>query len=599
ARATGTPASGTLSPTTDQVTIRLGSQPSWTLTKTADPLTYSAAGEVIDYSYALSNTGGMEIRRIVVRDDRVAAVTCPDTTLDPGRTMTCSGRYVITAADVANRSVTNTATATGVLAAGTLAPARAQATVTFRPPLTASITIVAEASGGDATFAFTSSLPAASSLALTTADGSARRTFSDLTPGSYRFAGAELPAGWSFTGLVCSGDGGGAPTVADVAGRAASVGLDRGEAITCTFSHVFDETEHIFGTQAGIRGFLGRRMQLLAGHEPDRSRFLRGVPGSLWEGGSDAGPVDFTGSGGAFGARVSVATSLSRVAWGRAEENSGTGGIGLAAVQVVDTPAQRQAPGFDVWVESHFARSETTTGGETTHDGDFGVVYLGVDKRVKPSLLVGALVQFDWLSETAPRGGAEADGHGFMVGPYVSGRVGRALFVDARLAWGQSDNSIDPLGRYADDFATDRWLARVNLSGNWSRANFRVTPDLGLTWVRETQHGYFDALSISIPEQAVSLGRVVFGPEFAWRIGAGGGASFEPQVSIKGAWDFEAPTRGPSDGEFGAAVQAGLLATLPNDWRLRLVGTVNGIGNEGLFDYGGQLWLSVPLRRGR
>ena len=49
----------------------------------------------------------------------------------------------------------------------------------------------------------------------------------------------------------------------------------------------------------------------------------------------------------------------------------------------------------------------------------FGIVYLGADYLVTPSLLVGVLAQFDWMSEN---GRAQAllpdssvDGHGAMV----------------------------------------------------------------------------------------------------------------------------------------------------------------------------------------
>jgi hypothetical protein len=38
------------------------------------------------------------------------------------------------------------------------------------------------------------------------------------------------------------------------------------------------------------------------------------------------------------------------------------------------------------------------------------------------------------------------------------------LYFDARAAWGQSDNSIDPLGVYTDNFSTDRSLVSAKLT---------------------------------------------------------------------------------------------------------------------------------------
>src|SRR5207237_10000173 len=56
---------------------------------------------------------------VTVNDDKIASVTCPSTNtvgnndlfLDPGETVTCTGNYAITAADLASLSVTNHATA--------------------------------------------------------------------------------------------------------------------------------------------------------------------------------------------------------------------------------------------------------------------------------------------------------------------------------------------------------------------------------------------------------------------------------------------------------------------------------------------------------
>jgi hypothetical protein len=579
ATAAGTPASGTLPAVSDQATIRLASAPSWELAKTADPSTFSTAGQVVRYRYALSNTGGMEIRRITLRDDRVTTVSCPATALAPGETMTCTGSDVTTPADVTRGSLTNTATATGTLAVGSLPPAVAQASIPYRAPAATSITIVAQARGGDETFGFASSVAGAESFALTTQDGGARRTFPDLPAGSYRFTEAELPPAWALSTLACTGDGGGVATVVDLASRTATVGLDGGEEITCTFVHVLEEGAYLSGVAAGIRGFLGRRQQLLTVFEPDRSRFLRRLPGSAWSRPVAGGPVTVDGHGGPSGSRLAIATSLSQLAPG---DPSGAAGDGR---------------GLDLWVETQFARFETTSQGRTTRDGDFRVVYVGGDKLLTPSLLIGVLAQFDRTSRAASAAMPAAEGDGFMVGPYASARAGRNLFFDGRVAWGRSDDSVEAPSRNADSFTTGRFLARANLSGNWSRSRFRVTPDLGLTWLRDTQRAYVDSRGARVPEQVVSLGRLTFGPEIAARISGRGGASYEPHVTLRGAWDFERPAlqAGVDPDSFRASAQAGLLARLSNGWLFRVVGTVDGLADAGSRSWGGAAWINVPL----
>ncbi|MEU4511209.1 hypothetical protein AB0G05_17100 [Nonomuraea wenchangensis] len=70
-------------------------------------------GTQVPYEYVVTNTGSVALTDVAVADDRVTAVTCPQTTLAMGETMTCTGTYTVTDADATAGSVTNTATATG------------------------------------------------------------------------------------------------------------------------------------------------------------------------------------------------------------------------------------------------------------------------------------------------------------------------------------------------------------------------------------------------------------------------------------------------------------------------------------------------------
>ncbi|HEX9982694.1 MAG TPA: hypothetical protein VGF69_05495, partial [Thermoanaerobaculia bacterium] len=91
-----------------------------TLDKTAVPITFTAAGDVINYSYLVTNSGFAPLEGPVTVTDDKATVTCPavttvgdlDNFLDPAESLTCTASYIITATDVTNTSVTNTATAT-------------------------------------------------------------------------------------------------------------------------------------------------------------------------------------------------------------------------------------------------------------------------------------------------------------------------------------------------------------------------------------------------------------------------------------------------------------------------------------------------------
>ena len=628
ATATGTPAGGTLPNATAQATITLQAQPSWTLTKTPSPATYSAAGQIINYTYRLINTGNVAISAVSIADNRIASVNCPSTSLAVGASLTCTGRYTITAADVAAPRVQNTARATGTPTAGTLPAATAQATINRIVVTSGSITIVKSAAGGNDSFSFTSTVAGATSFALTTVGGSATRTFSNLAPGAYTFSEVNLPANWNLTSLNCTGDGSsGVPTSVNLAARSVTVGLDSGEAITCTFANTFNSTPHRTTTTTVINRFLAHRVQLLANHDPDRSQLLRRLPGSLWgdedddpdatanastrgargfarPGASAAGesPFTFTGGNTAISSRMSFATSTSRIAQAHTDAAAKDDLSRLMAFAGPNAAQRRPTPvsSLDFWVEAHFSefQADLRTLGNRGH---FGVVYLGADYLVSRSVLVGALVQFDWLGEKSRSAGTGADGRGVMAGPYISARIANNVFFDARAAWGSSWNNVNPFGLYTDGFTTDRWLAHAKLTGNWRFGNLRFTPSAAVTYVEEKQQAYTDSVGIAIPSQTVALGRFAAGPEVAYRIVASNGAIYEPHVGLKAVWDFKKPDAGVinglivSDDEFHVAVEAGMLVRSKNGVSVRAVVAYDGVGSNSFRDVGGQLWISVPL----
>lgn len=81
------------------------------LTKSANPTSFSSAGDVIQYSYLVTNTGTVDLSGDVTVTDNKATVTCPPGGLLAQATTTCTASYTVTSADVTAGAVTNTATA--------------------------------------------------------------------------------------------------------------------------------------------------------------------------------------------------------------------------------------------------------------------------------------------------------------------------------------------------------------------------------------------------------------------------------------------------------------------------------------------------------
>ena len=123
ATVSGTPAQGTLPPTTaDESVMPESGLPSLSFDKRAIDTGFAAVGDVITYEYDVENTGNVTISGIVVSDDKIATINCPVTTLAPTESTTCTADYTITQDDLNAGSVTNNASVGGTPTSGTLTP---------------------------------------------------------------------------------------------------------------------------------------------------------------------------------------------------------------------------------------------------------------------------------------------------------------------------------------------------------------------------------------------------------------------------------------------------------------------------------------------
>ncbi len=94
--------------------MTLTQTPALSIAKTALPATYSTVGQVINYSFQVTNSGNVTLSGpFTVSDDQATDESCPATaSLAPGASITCSASYTITQGDLNAGSVTNIATAT-------------------------------------------------------------------------------------------------------------------------------------------------------------------------------------------------------------------------------------------------------------------------------------------------------------------------------------------------------------------------------------------------------------------------------------------------------------------------------------------------------
>ena len=84
-----------------------------TLVDSSPTTSYEAVGDTISYNYLVTNTGTTTLSGISISDSLMpsGAISCPAGTLAPEASVTCTGTYQVTQADVDAGSVTDTATA--------------------------------------------------------------------------------------------------------------------------------------------------------------------------------------------------------------------------------------------------------------------------------------------------------------------------------------------------------------------------------------------------------------------------------------------------------------------------------------------------------
>ena len=144
--------------------------------------------------------------------------------------------------DDANSTQTGDATALAARQATIDLEAGESVTCTYTNTKRGTITIVKNTVGGNDTFDYDSDpeLPspadADGEFSILTVGGTGQAVFNNVAPGDYDVDELTLPTGWDFTSLTCSDEAdltGGST----VAGDVASISLQAGESVTCTYTN--------------------------------------------------------------------------------------------------------------------------------------------------------------------------------------------------------------------------------------------------------------------------------------------------------------------------------------------------------------------------
>jgi hypothetical protein len=426
----------------------------------------------------------------------------------------------------------------------------------------------------------------------------------DLDPANYSVTEA-VPEGWTLTGSSCRGRN------ERVIVNTSAIDLQQGENVVCTF---FNKKKKDDKAEDVTKLYVNRRVDNLLSHGPDRARLLRRLDQqqqqeSLKDGPStgEYEPLKITGSIDGTGGEMKFSTSLSQLR---------SAAVAAANAKLTDPSLSFQdsysghtpyglTQRLDLWVEGQITAYYDSLGG-INREGDFKILYVGMDYAISPGFLIGALVQIDRTDESIkdPDLKGTIDGTGWMAGPYLGIKLRDNLFFDARAAWGQSTNDLDltddVVGKRTGSFDTDRWLASATLTGNYHLGALRISPQIGIAYGNETSDAYRTSLGQDVGAVDVTIGRLTFGPEFGYTRRLEDGTLVEPHASIKGIWSFDQETLDLSTGpvepdEFRAQIEAGILIKTPDGYSVRAAGSYDGIGDKDLEAWSAKAWLNVPL----
>lgn len=267
------------------------------------------------------------------------------------------------------------------------------------------------------------------------------------------------------------------------------------------------------------------------------------------------------------------------------------------AILDVDRGVVGFAAGFDigrtmVWTEGRIMSFND----DISDEGRFGIFHVGADYLIADDLMVGIAAQIDLIEQEDVASGEAVNGTGWMIGPVATAALTETLFVDARVAFGSAQNTVDR-GATTDRFDSNRALGEVSLIGFVERGDWTLYPELELSYFAERSSSYTSATLGPIDGRAFSLGQARLGGTLERRFSLGAGDHvtgyleayalyshrFEGAVSIG---SFVAETEG-----WTGEVEIGAIYDTRSGAEIRI-----SLGRGGFFSDAENIWASLGVQ---
>lgn len=222
---------------------------------------------------------------------------------------------------------------------------------------------------------------------------------------------------------------------------------------------------------------------------------------------------------------------------------------------------------------------------------------LGFSYWLWPSVMVGALAQYD--QTTAPVAGLplSLSDRAWMAGPTTTVHVAPGMALDMRAAWGSAETGaldFEPYGTSAE-----RRLLSARLANTQEFGALKVTPSVSVNHTQETVHTALPSPVEVAMAHTVGSGRVDFGPELAYRFDLANAVFLEPKATFGGFWDFDSLSKlapGALHGDMRLKAGAGMTLGVTDGAKLQAGAAVEEGQGTTPDVWTGRLQLSIPLK---
>jgi len=224
-------------------------------------------------------------------------------------------------------------------------------------------------------------------------------------------------------------------------------------------------------------------------------------------------------------------------------------------------------------------------------------VNVGVNYKMQPAIMVGALAQFDQATETAIGGSSrEMTEKAWMAGPVTKLQLAPGVALDAKAAWGYADASALDLAAHAPSMP--RGLVSARLSNTQTYGGWRLTPSVNVNHSWDTMVAPGASPTDAYVTSTVAAGRVDVGPELAYRLDLANAAFIEPRVAVGSFWGLDglSGVTHPVHGDMRLKAEAGVTFGMGDGAKLQMGGAIEE-GDRTVPDtWSGRVQMSVPLK---